>query len=160
MGTQTVRAATEADIDGFVASVAGLFRDDAGRYDPHADVTWPLREGLAHYSAMLTDPRCLMAVALDGDRMVGHLVGKVYDPSPTRLVRVAEVEDLYVEEDARGHGHGTRMMAFFVDWATATGAVTARVSAYAANEGAQRFYRRHGFAPASITLGRPLGPAG
>jgi hypothetical protein len=30
--------------------------------------------------------------------------------------------------------------------------VRAGVTAYAANEGAQRFYARHGFVPASITL--------
>jgi GNAT superfamily N-acetyltransferase len=100
-----------------------------------------------------------MAVALDGDRIVGHAVGKLRGPSPTRLVRIAELEDLYVDEDMRGSGHGARMLAYFVDWARASSAVAVQVSSYAANEGALRFYQRHGFAPTSVTLGRSLVPA-
>jgi ribosomal protein S18 acetylase RimI-like enzyme len=40
----------------------------------------------------------------------------------------------------------------FLVWARERRAAFVTVSAYAANEAAQRFYRRHGFVPKSITL--------
>ena len=43
-------------------------------------------------------------------------------------------------------------MRAFLAWAADNGAQRATVTAYAANEGAQRFYARHGFALKSVIL--------
>jgi GNAT superfamily N-acetyltransferase len=40
----------------------------------------------------------------------------------------------------------------FLTWARDRGTQQASVTAHAANDAAQRFYARHGFEPASITL--------
>jgi GNAT superfamily N-acetyltransferase len=40
----------------------------------------------------------------------------------------------------------------FLTWARDCGAQQASVTAYAANDAAQRLYARHGFEPASVTL--------
>jgi GNAT superfamily N-acetyltransferase len=66
--------------------------------------------------------------------------------------RVAVLESMRVVPEARGRGVGGRLVAAFFDWAKERGAVRASVTAYTANEGAQRFYARHGFVPASVTL--------
>jgi len=50
--TVTVTAATHDDLDALVASVAGLFREDAGRHDPLMDLGWPAREGAAYYAEL------------------------------------------------------------------------------------------------------------
>jgi hypothetical protein len=41
------------------ASVAGLFREDAGRHDPAMNAGRPDSEGAAYYSGMMHDPACL-----------------------------------------------------------------------------------------------------
>jgi GNAT superfamily N-acetyltransferase len=41
---------------------------------------------------------------------------------------------------------------YFLTWARDRGAQQTSVTAYAANDAAQRLYARHGFEPASITL--------
>jgi GNAT superfamily N-acetyltransferase len=40
----------------------------------------------------------------------------------------------------------------FLDWARRHGAQQAGVTAFAANQGAQRLYGRHGFDPITITM--------
>jgi GNAT superfamily N-acetyltransferase len=152
----TVRPAGPGDLDEFVASVAGLFREDAGAHDPFMDVEWPGRDGAGYYAGLLADPDCLLAVACDGDRIVGHLVGRLAGPDELRLARFAVLESMRVRPEARGRGVGSRLVGEFLAWARRHGAARASVTAFAANGGAQRFYARHGFAPASVTMRAPL----
>lgn len=45
MTTITVNTATHDDIASLVASVAALFREDAGRHDSLMDLGWPAGRG-------------------------------------------------------------------------------------------------------------------
>ncbi|MFK4089196.1 GNAT family N-acetyltransferase [Kribbella sp. NPDC020789] len=149
----TIRVATAADLDQLVESVTNLFREDAGRHDRFTDITWPQREGHARYGALLGDPAWLQLVAYDDqDRAIGHLVGKRSEPTPTRASLAAVLESIYVSADVRGQGVGSLLTERFLAWARDQQAAFASVSAHAANEDAQRFYQRHGFAPQSVTL--------
>lgn len=152
MTTVTVSVASAGDLDQLVASVAALFREDAGQHDPYVDVDWPVLEGTAHYTKLLDDPACLLALAHADGRAAGHLVGKLSEPSPTRPARFAVLESLYVVPEARGSGVGTQLVGHFKTWARDHGAQQASVSAYAANARAQHLYQRLGFAPQSVTL--------
>jgi GNAT superfamily N-acetyltransferase len=148
----TVGRAGPGDIDAFVASVEGLFREDGGKRDPSIDVAWPTREGASYYAGLLDDPECLLAVARREQAVVGHLVGKLVGPDALRLVRLAVLESMRVRPDLRGHGVGGLLVEEFIGWARRSGAEQASVTAYAANDGARRFYARHGFAPSSVTM--------
>jgi GNAT superfamily N-acetyltransferase len=97
-------------------------------------------------------PDCLLAVARDGDRFVGKLI----EPDSIRLVRFAVLESIRVWPESRGLGVGSRLVEELLAWARRHQAVQASVTAYAANEGARRFYARHGFAPASVVMRAPL----
>jgi GNAT superfamily N-acetyltransferase len=146
-----VTAATHHDIDALVESVAGLFREDAGQHDSAADLGWPAREGAAYYAAMVTDQSCLLALARDGDRVIGHLVGKVSGPNSIRTQGLAVLESMRVDPAGRRAGVGSLLVQHFFAWARESGAQQASVTAYAANETALRFYARHGFVPKSVT---------
>lgn len=153
-----VNVAEREDLDGLVQSVAGLFEEDAGRYDAHSDATWPGREGAAYYGEMLDDSACLLLVARREGAIVGHLVGLVSEPTPTRLnVRFAVLQSLRVHPASRNEGVGHLLTTRFLEWGRANGCVQGVVSAYANNEGAQRFYRRHGFVGQSLTSVIDLG---
>lgn len=148
-----VSPATEDDRAAFVASVDGLFREDAGVHDRYGDPEWAVRRGDAYFTDLPADPRAVPLLARDGERALGHLVGRVLEPDTLRPgTRVAVLESMRVVPEARGQGVGSRLVAAFFDWARERGAVRASVTAYAANEGAQRFYARHGFVPASVTF--------
>lgn len=156
MSDISVRPALAADIDAFVVSVDGLFHEDGGRHDPFLDTRWPAKEGSTYYASLVDDPNCLLAVACDGDRVVGHLVGKLVGPDAIKLARFAVLESIRVNPDARGQGVGSLLVAEFLAWARRHEAAQASVTAYAANDGARRFYARHGFAPASVVMRAPL----
>ncbi len=126
---------TAADIDDLVASVAGLFEEDGGRFDTTMNTTWPASSGAGYYGALVGDEACLLALARDGDRTLGHLVGKLAAPGDLRLVTVAVLESIRVDPAARNRGVGTALVEHFYDWARAGGAGQASVTAFAANEG-------------------------
>ena len=153
MGELTVSPATEDDRTAFLASVDGLFHEDAGAHDPHGDPEWAARGGANYFTDLLADPNAVPLLARDGDRALGHLVGRVWEPDTLQPgTRVAVLESMRVVPEARGRGVGGRLVTAFFAWAKERGAVRAGVTAYAVNEKAQRFYARHGFVPASVTL--------
>ncbi len=151
MSTITVHAATRDDLGALVASVAGLFREDGGQHDSSINVDWPAQQGAAYYSGLMNDRACLLALARDGDRVIGHLVGKLSRPSPIQTECIAVLESMRVEPAARRSGAGSLLVRHFFGWASERGAQQASVTAYAANDAAQRFYARHGFVPRSVT---------
>jgi GNAT superfamily N-acetyltransferase len=151
MTTVTVSAVTHDDIDALVTSVAALFHEDAGQHDTAMRQDWPAREGAAYYTSLVGDQACLLVLARDGDRVIGHLVGKLSGPGSMRTNCLAVLESMRVAPDSRRAGTGSLLVRHFLTWAREGGAQQASVTAYAANDTAQRLYQRHGFAPQSVT---------
>ena len=150
MTTVTVSAVGHDDIDALVTSVAGLFTEDAGRHDPIMNIGWPASEGNAYYSGLLSDPDCLLLLARHDSEVIGHLVGRLSEPNSMRSSLVAALESMRIAPSARRAGAGSLLVEHFFAWARERGARHAIVTAYAANDAAQRFYARHGFAPQSV----------
>jgi ribosomal protein S18 acetylase RimI-like enzyme len=59
--------------------------------------------------------------------------------------RFALVDELYVREERRGQGIGTRALEIAIEAAAELGAAAVRLEVDVANEGAMRLYRRLGF---------------
>lgn len=155
MDTVTIRTATEADIAGLVRSQTGLFAEDAGIRDPMRNANWPRDHGPDAARANLANPDVLVLVAEADGEVVGHLSGGYYPPGEMWTRPRAYLISMFVHPQWRGHDVGTRLVEHFKRWAAERGAVQLRVTAYAANEGAIRFYQRHGFAPLEITFAMP-----
>jgi GNAT superfamily N-acetyltransferase len=153
----SVRTATLDDLPGLIASSTALFAEDGGTRDATMNTDWPQQHGADAFTASLADPSRLVLVAVAGDgAIVGHLSGQVSPPDDITLVNVATLTAMQVNATHRGSGHGSALVDAFLSWATDQGATQARVTAYAANDGARRFYRRHGFADFTVTHARPL----
>ena len=151
MTNATVNTATQDDIDALVTSVAGLFAEDGARHDSLMDAGWPAREGASYYTALIGDKMCLVTLApLDGE-VIGHLIGRLSGPDALRTGRIAVLESMRVAPGSRGTGVGSLLVENFLAWARDHDAAQASVTAFAANQTAQRFYERHGFVPKSIT---------
>ena len=152
-----IDTATARDLSDIVASAAALVAADAARFDPAAtNVDWAAMDGSAYASALLAGESNLVLLARDGDDVIGHLVGRLHRGNSLHPARVAELESIHVYPDHRGRGVGSLLVARFHEWAEARGVGRASVTAYAGNEGALRFYARHGFAPRSVILDREL----
>jgi ribosomal protein S18 acetylase RimI-like enzyme len=153
----TVRPATATDVPELVPLNAALFREDAGSRDPYADLDWPRRSGEQYFHEAVADgERSAVWVAEVEGRAVGYLLGRLQAPTDVRPVASASLESLYIAADHRGGGIGEALVDQFIAWARRQGAGRATVSAYADNEGANRFYRRLGFAARSTMFDRAL----
>jgi ribosomal protein S18 acetylase RimI-like enzyme len=100
----------------------------------------------------------LCLVAVSGDQVVGHLLGRLKGPNPVRPAVVgAELESVRVGEDHRGSGVGGELNDAFVAWAKDRGVTEVTVHAFASNTSAIRFYQAHGYEPGSLQLRLSVG---
>lgn len=152
MAEARIRTARAEDVEDIVALNAALFREDAGTRDPFTHVGWPGEEGRGHFLRLVRREEAVCLLAVDGDVTVGYLAGYVREPTSLRPVSVAELESMYVSGEHRSGGVGGRLVDAFRAWAGGWGAGRMSVTAYAANEGTLRFYRRVGFEPRNVSL--------
>lgn len=97
------------------------------------------------FKALLQSPGALVAVAADGDRVVGYLLGfahhAFYANGP-----VAWVEEIMVAEEFRRRGVGRELMRYFEQWAIARKATLAGL----ATRRAAPFYRALGYEESAV----------
>lgn len=147
-----IRPATTADAAGLVESLAALFAEDAGTRDSTMDPDYPPSYGEQGFTELMAMSDRLVLVAEADGKVVGHLTGRIYEPNPIRLVSVAMLASMYVRPSHRRQGVGARLVEQFRGWARDRDAGRISVTAYTANDGAVRFYRRQGFVPYSSVL--------
>ena len=151
--TIRIDAATTDDIPDLLASADALVATDAGLHDAAAtNLGWAAETGMAYCTSLLADDDNLVLLARDGDEVAGHLVGRLSGPGSVHAIRVADLESIHVYPGHRNRGAGGQLITAFLAWAAEKGAQRAAVTAYAANDGARRFYARHGFTVRSVTL--------
>ena len=127
-----VRLARLGDASALHAFAARLALDHAPERDAHERV---LREALA-------DERSLVVVAELQGRLVGSLVAGLL-PMPIYGARLAFLQELYVDEAARGGGVGRALIGAFDAWARERGAVVEALGT--SRPPAMAFYERLGF---------------
>ncbi len=127
----TVERVTSVTTD-LVEAFARLIPQVSSRPAPDA-------EALA---ALLADPRTVQLVARDDGAIVGALTLVVYR-MPSGITSV--VEDVVVDEAARGGGIGAALVEAAKEHAVAAGAARISLTSRPAREAANRLYRRLGF---------------
>ncbi|WP_176592604.1 GNAT family N-acetyltransferase [Sphingobium sp. EM0848] len=110
--------------------------------------------GEAYYAAALADPKQTLLI---GETPLGAPVGYALLTPPDLPVETGpddlELKRIYLLSGWQGGGNGARLMALIMDdEARRRGAKRLLLAVYEANEGAQRFYARHGFTEAGETV--------
>jgi GNAT superfamily N-acetyltransferase len=148
-----IRAANAGDLDALVRLLGLLFTIEADfRPDPRRQ-----RQGL---KLMLQEPeRRVVLVAEREGRVIGMVTVQL-------VVSTAEgaasglLEDMVVEEGARGDGIGARLLQGAEGWAFDRGATRIQLLADQMNRPALRFYRRMGWASTQLLCLRRGGVRG
>jgi GNAT superfamily N-acetyltransferase len=152
-----VREATRADLARLVslarAAIAELTPMRGGRVWAARDARRePLEHGLA---AVLDDPtRRAVLGTIDGVA-VGYGVVRVEQLGDGACLGV--VDDMFVEEGARGVGVGEAMMDDLVEWCRVRGCVGVDVIALPGHRAAKNFFEEAGFTARKIVMHRRLG---
>ena len=92
--------------------------------------------------SIVESPACHLLLARDGEGIVGSLTLVVF-PIPTGLR--AWIEDVVVDEAARGTGTGAALNRFALDEARRRGCRTVDLTSRPSREAANRLYKRLGF---------------
>jgi len=128
-----------------------LFILETEKHDPHLVKDWPFSDaGTKYFESIVKDG--FVIIAFDGKTPIGYLAGaksKAY--SYSNLI-VAELDNMFVEQEYRGHGVGKLLFQQFKDWVKAQDISRIKVSAYAKNKSALAFYRSVGFEDFAIHL--------
>ncbi|WP_187399809.1 GNAT family N-acetyltransferase [Micromonospora sp. AP08] len=127
----------------------------------------PQREAVArHFAAMLAGEArrdgVLVADAHDG-RVVGMIeVLRQSDPPEHQILRPEPSAQVHtvVLPDARGRGVGSALLAAAQRWANDRGIAYLSAGIHHRNIDAVRFYRRHGYTDAGVSLGRRVDQVG
>lgn len=139
--TVTVEIATEATPD-LVQAFARLIPQLSKSSSP---------PGAAELAEMISAPAVDVLVARDGDDVLGALTLVVFRiPTGVR----AWIEDVVVDDAARGRGVGDALNKLALDLARSKGAKTVDLTSRPSREAANRLYQRLGFLPRETNVYR------
>lgn len=139
----TIRVASEGDLDALVRLLGLLFSIEA-------DFKPDKRRQRRGLSLMLREPeRRVVLVAERGGDVIGmvtvQLLVSTAEGAPSGLL-----EDMVVDEGARGAGVGRRLLLAAEQWARRQGATRLQLLADRTNLPALRFYRRLGWSDTQL----------
>ncbi len=114
--------------------------------------SWARRR--ANYIQWASGPQTFVLVAEVNDQLVGYAFVTVASgySSWNSGERQAQLETLSVAPSIRGQGVGDRLLAAVRERLTKAGIESIALTAACANDGAHRFYERHGFRRAEIVF--------
>ncbi len=130
--TVRIEAATEARPE---------LRDALAVLLPQLNPSLPI-PSLEHLAAMMADPAATLLVARDGPRIVGTATVVVYT---TPIWVKARIEDVVVDQTARGQGVGEALVKEGIDVARRRGAGIIELQSARSRKAANRLYPRLGF---------------
>jgi ribosomal protein S18 acetylase RimI-like enzyme len=108
--------------------------------------------GVAQLQEIVTSPATVLLIARDDTAGVVGSLTLVLFRIPTGLR--AWIEDVVVDETARGQGVGEALSREALRWATAAGARTVDLTSRPSREAANRLYQRLGFRPRETNVYR------
>lgn len=140
----------------------GLYRALYDHLEGHGLAFRLEEEGLeSSLRTMLRSERCFLAVAEEGEELVGFLCAGV-----TRMDRklsygggntLGLIHDLYLTPPARKQGLAGELLDRAEEWMVRAGAGVAECQVVWDNGLGQEFWARRGYAPVSVTRARALG---
>jgi len=130
-----------------------LFLYDKDR-DPDLNFEWPYQnEGKDYFLKRINENPGICFVAESSNKIVGYAAGRVNEAiDSTETVLRSELENIYVDEEARSRGAGKMLVQNLAEWAKSMNAHSMVVTAYAGNSGAIKFYEESGFSPFATKL--------
>src|SRR5438093_13638182 len=126
-----------------VTKLTPTVHEALGRLLPQLNANLPMPD-LDRLNRLLNDPDVVLLIARDGERIVGTTTVIVYT---TPYWIKARLDEVVVDESARGRGVGEALVKAALDVARESGAQIAELQSgrTAAREPAHRLYERLGF---------------
>lgn len=128
-----------------------LFELEYNNFDPALKVGWIFEEkGTNYFKDMLENE--IVYIALDKNNVVGYLAGSINIQGSYVTKSLAEVDNMFVLEDYRKYGIGTKLINKFKEYCLQNEIEELKVTASAKNINAINFYKKNGFNEFETTL--------
>jgi ribosomal protein S18 acetylase RimI-like enzyme len=146
-----IRRAERKDLDAILRLNHKLFEKEHKEYDNSLDLNWTYGRGAKIFSNNIIND--FAAVAEINNKIIGYLAGGVSDSgSSWRTVKIAELNNMFIEEEFRNKRIGKRMVEKFVEWCKNKQIDRISVRASVQNELGIEFYKRVGFKNYDVVL--------
>jgi GNAT superfamily N-acetyltransferase len=129
-----------------------LFEFDS-QFDKFLNLNWP-NEAEQYYKYNITSKDSVTYVAEAKGKIVGYLIGAKCTPVSylSKEYKIAEIENMYVEEEFRNEGLGKKLISKFEEWAAKKGFNLVEVTASYDNIAARKFYNSNSYKEQITTL--------
>ncbi|MBT5021662.1 GNAT family N-acetyltransferase [Candidatus Woesearchaeota archaeon] len=154
-----IRTANPKDVNEIQILNSKLFESDS-RFDQTFQMDWPMsKEGKKYFIKRITKDNGLAILAVDENsgKVAGYLIGAACNAqSHRKKMIVANLENMFVKEEFRSRGIGTKLYNEFLKWSQEKNANRIKVEASAKNDLAIKFYRRQGFEDYDLVLEKEI----
>ena len=148
-----IRKATLEDLKSVQELNNGLFKyEEKNDVDEYVE-EWALGEKSIEYFRDLIENQFVITATCN-QKVVGYLAGSVYQDDTYSYYEgnTCELENMFVCEEYRKYGIGTKLINAFFEWCKSKNAKRCFVTAMLGNENAIRLYRKNGFKDLSVTF--------
>ena len=153
MKNLVIRRATLNDLAAIQELNLGLF-DYEMKYDYDTYIHgWSMGQISADYFSELILNEFVVVATID-KKIIGYLAGSVYHDETYSYYEgiTAEVDNMFILENYRKFGIGSKLMNSFFDWTKTQNVKRVLVTASIGNENTIKFYEKHGFEKLNVTL--------
>lgn len=128
-----------------------LFEYEYDGWDKDLKLGWPFDEAGKNYFVDMINNQ-IVYIALDNDKPIGYLAGNTKAENAYLSIKVAEIDNMFVDDEYRGNNVGTMLIDKFKEYCVEKDITTFKVNASAPNIKAIEFYKKNGFTEHDITL--------
>lgn len=131
-----------------------LFKKEYKEFDNTLNCNWTLgKTGENFFRERIIGNNGCVFIALKNNKIIGYLAGEIREiPNYRTLTSYSELENMFVLEEFRGMGIGTKLVERFKEWCKSRGIARMKVSTSSKNKNGIDFYRKNGFFDYELTL--------
>ena len=151
-----IREAKLSDFDQIIHILKDHFVHDS-QFAPITNNNYPdTDDGKEELAKAIVRDDNIALVIEDNDKILGYLTGAVRDRSWREQTKVAELDGLYLSEDIRNQGWGSKLIDRFKQFARDNNAKALKVMTNYNNSIARSFYEKNGFQEHATWYEQPL----
>jgi len=153
-----IRKATLDDLSVIQQFNLQLFKKEHEEFDKTLDCNWTFSvEGKEYFKNRITEDSGFAFIASLGDKPVGYIVGGLTNsPKHRTITKLAELENMFVLNEHRSSGIGTKLYEKFLEWCKNKEVERIKVVASSENIKAIQFYQKKGFQNYDLVMERKI----
>ena len=152
-----IRKATIDDLPTILTLNNKLFKYEMDRDLDNYIPNWAFGKESTEYFSDLIENQFVIIAEIDNNP-IGYLAGSVYldDTYSYYEGKTADLDNMYIEEEYRHFGIGSKLVNSFFEWCREKQAQRIFVTATLGNDNTISFYKKHGFKELNIELKKEL----